>query len=167
MADLDKTRENPQDQLWDELDDVNAAMLGVDGSPHPMQPMSPQVDREGRTIWFFTRTDVDLVKEIKPGSTGTLCLVGKDHDYFATITGPLEVRRDEKVIDKYWSTMVEAWFKGGKDDPALTLIEMRVQDADVWASTSNVVKLGWEVAKATLSEDETPDVGMQIHLKVA
>ncbi|MCO6185074.1 pyridoxamine 5'-phosphate oxidase family protein [Rhizobium sp. L1K21] len=167
MVSLTKTRERPEEQLWDELEKVHAGMLGVQGSPHPMQPMAPQCDRGSGTIWFFTKTDVDLVKDIQPGTMGTFCLVGKDHDYFATITGVLDVRRDEKVIEEHWSAMVEAWFEDGKDDPKLTLIEFRVQDADVWASTSNVVKLGWEVAKANLNEDETPEVGVQRHLKIA
>lgn len=166
MVSLSKTREHPEDQLWDELDRVHAGLFGVSGSQHPMQPMSPQCDRDNKTIWFFTKSSVDFMSDIIPGRIGTFCLVGKDHDYYATLTGPLDVRRDEKVIDEYWSPMVEAWYDGGKSDPTLVLIEMRVQDANIWASTSNVIKLGWEVAKATLDDEKTPDVGVQRHLRL-
>lgn len=53
MASFSEARENPGDQLWNEIDDVHAGMLG---SVLTMRPMAPQADRSTHIIWFFTRT---------------------------------------------------------------------------------------------------------------
>lgn len=56
MASFSEARENPVDQLWNEIDDVHAGMLGIVGSDLTMRPMAPQADRSTHIIWFFTRT---------------------------------------------------------------------------------------------------------------
>jgi general stress protein 26 len=167
MVSLSATREHPKSQLWDEINRIHAGMLGIHGSPHSMQPMAPQVDEKGETIWFFAKLGTDIVNDIQPNATATFCVVGKDHDYHACLNGPVALRRDPEIVERYWSSMVEAWYEGGKNDPELTLIEFRPHSAEIWASTGNVVKLGWEIAKANLNDDETPDVGLRQHVDFA
>ena len=68
MADISKTKTDPLQQLWDVLDDVHAGMLGVEESGQHMQPMAPFVEKESNSIWFYTRTDSDLVKAVQTGA---------------------------------------------------------------------------------------------------
>ncbi len=164
MADLDKARNSPEDQLWDELDDVHAGMLGVEGSGQHMQPMSPHLDRDGRRIWFFANRKSDLVEAIGQGKRAHFVVVGDDHDYHACLAGDLAVNNDRARIDAYWSPVVSAWFEGGKDDPDLALLEFRLIDAAVWASSSSPIKFGWEIAKANVTDSE-PDVGVRNHIR--
>ena len=62
MADLEKARSEPKEQLWDQLDDVHAGVLGVEGFGQHMRPMAPQLDREAGTNWFYTRKHSDRAK---------------------------------------------------------------------------------------------------------
>ncbi|MCL6710052.1 pyridoxamine 5'-phosphate oxidase family protein, partial [Pseudomonas sp. R2.Fl] len=94
MASFTEARETPVVQLWDEIDDINAGMLGLEGEAMHMQPMAPFVDREANTIWFFTRTDSELVQRLRPGSRAHFCVIGKDHDYHACLAGPITERKD-------------------------------------------------------------------------
>ena len=163
MADLDKARSEPEEQLWEQLDDVHAGMLGVEGSGQHMQPMAPQLDREAGTIWFYTRNDSDLAKAAGGGAKAHFCVIGKDHDYHACISGPLRQTADRAKIDQFWSPVVAAWFEGGKDDPALTMLALSMEEAAIWASSSNPITFGWEIAMANLSNDQ-PDVGVRTHI---
>lgn len=160
MADLDKARENPREQLFDEIEGIHAGMLGVEGSGQHMQPMAPQLDRESGSLWFFTRRDSELALSVGTGSPAHFCVVGKGHDYHACLGGLLRENRDEKRIEAFWSPVVAAWFEKGKEDPDMTLLEFRPKDAAVWASTGNPVKFGWEIAKANMKEGE-PEVGVR------
>ena len=81
MADLQKTRTEPIQQFWDMTDDVRAGMLGVTGSRQHMQPMHPNCDRAGRTIWFFVKLDSEIVEAVGQGGHGHFCVVGRSNDY--------------------------------------------------------------------------------------
>lgn len=167
MSDLSKAREKPREQLFDEIERIHAGMLGVVGSGLHMQPMAPQLDRETATIWFFTKTDTELVKAITPGARAHFCVVGKDHDYHACIAGRLMVRRDAAKLDEYWNSIVEAWFDHGKADPKLTMLALEIEDAEIWASTGSALKFGWEIAKANFNPEDEPDVGVKAHVRFA
>ena len=164
MSNLTRARENPREQLFDEIDRIHAGMLGVEGSHMHMQPMAPQLDRESATIWFFTRNDTEIATTAASGARAHFCVVGKDHDYHACVTGRLSVRKDPVKIDEYWSSVVEAWFENGKDDPALTMLALEMDDAEIWASTGSTLKFGWEIAKANIKPEEEPDVGVKAHV---
>ena len=165
MSSLTQARENPKEQLFDEIDRIHAGMLGIEGSHMHMQPMAPYVDRATSTIWFFTRTDADIVGVIAPGAHAHFCVVGKDHDYHACVAGRISVRRDPAKVDEYWSAVVEAWFDHGKDDPKLTMLALEMEDAEIWASTGSTLKFGWEIAKANFNPEEEPDVGVKAHVR--
>ncbi len=60
--------------------------------------------------------------------------------------------------------MTAAWFEHGKDDPLLTMLSFKVDDAEIWASTNSTLKFGWEIAKANMTDEKMPDVGVKQHL---
>lgn len=164
MVNLDETRSAPVEQLWDQLNSVHAGMLGVEGSGQHMQPMAPQVDRDANRIWFYSRKDSDLIKAAGEGAKAHFCIVGERHDYHACMSGELVENADQKKIDAFWSPIIAAWYDGGKSDPNLTLLEFRLKNAAVWASSANPVKFGWEIAKANLSSGE-PDLGARANIQ--
>ena len=163
MADLEKTRTNPEKQLWEELEDVRAGMLGIEGAGQHLQPMAPQLDPDGKRIWFFTKQDNDLVQSVGAGKPAHFAIVGEDNDYHACLAGQLMVNKDRERIEKYWNTVVAAWFSG-KDDPELTMLEFQLSDAMVWASSSNPIGFGWEIVKSNITSGE-PDVGVRTHIE--
>lgn len=157
MADLKEAKQDPKKQLWDEIDQVHAVMLGVPETGQHMQPMAPMASREENRIWFFTKKDNDLVKAALAGKAH-MCLVSDDQDYHACISGTLSENRSQQHIERFWSPVVGAWFEG-KDDPDLTMLELIPDHAAIWASSDSSIKFGWEIAKANMSDSE-PDVGV-------
>lgn len=164
MADLQTAEHDPETQLFDEIDQIHAGMLGISGSRLHMQPMAPQLDRRTKTIWFFAKKDSELVETIGPDAQAHFCVVGKNHDYHACVAGPIAVRLDPAKRDEYWNSIVEAWFDDGKDDPMLTMLALKLVDGKIWASTDSTLSFGWEIARANLTDDD-PDVGVTKHIR--
>src|SRR6195952_1686732 len=119
MASFSEAREHPAQQLWNQINDIHAGMLGVSGADMHMQPMAPHADPTTNTIWFYTKTDSDLVRAIKPGTRSHFCVVGKNPDSPACLAGAIEVRADAAKIDEYWTSIVAAWYDNGRKDPKL------------------------------------------------
>ena len=165
MADTRAAREKPLEQFYEVVEDIHAGMLGVDGSELQFQPMAPQLDRPNKTIWFFTKASTLMTQAIGPGARGRFVLIGRNHDYHACVSGPIEQTKDPEVIERYWNTVVGAWFEGGKEDPELTLLALRLEDGEAWVSTDSQLKFGWEIAKANLQDAHDPDVGVKTDLK--
>ncbi len=161
MVDLDRTRTAPAEQFFDELGRIHAAMLGIVGSADVLQPMAPMVDRDTRRIYFFTKSDTDLAREVGAGAEGQLAVVGKDHDYHACVRGRLTPTRSREVIDRFWNPVVSAWFEEGKDDPRLVVLEFAPHAGEVWGSTGSTLKFGWEIARANVSAQHEPEVGVR------
>lgn len=165
MVDLSKTKNDPLQQLWDVMDGVHAGMLGVQESGQHMQPMAPFVEKESNSIWFYTKDDSDLVKAVRTNDRAHFCVIGKDHDYHACLSGTIDEVKSREHIEKFWSPMVSAWFDGGKDDPSLTMLRLRLDDVAIWASTDSTLRFGWEMAKANLTGKE-PDLGVHTHISL-
>ena len=165
MADIRAAREKPIEQFYEVVENVHAGMLGLDGSRLHMQPMAPQLDRANKTIWFFAKTDAEIVRNMGPGGRGHFVVIGKHHDYHASVSGPIELAQDREVVDRYWSRITEAWFEGGKDDPKLTLLALRLENGEAWVSTDSNLRFGWEIAKANMSAEHEPEVGVKTPLK--
>lgn len=161
MSNLDRAKTDPIGQLWDEIDGLHMVMLGSPDPSQHMQPMAPQSAREEKAIWFYGHRSSDLAKAAANGGSVHLCVV-KD-DYQACLHGDLRTVMSPEHRDRYWSSMVEAWFPGGKDDPDLTMLCFKPMTAAIWASTDSKLAYGWQVAKA-ITTGEEPDVSYTTHV---
>lgn len=161
MSDLDLARDDPEALLWKELDQVHAGMLGIEGSHQHLQPMAHQVDKARRRLWFFTKSDSDLVEALTPGAKAHFTITSKAQDFHACMMGSLREEMDRQALDDHWSPHIAAWFEGGKDDPKLTMLALDLEHARIWASTKSTLAYGWEIAKANANKEATPNVGVR------
>ena len=151
-----------EERLWKDIKKRGGTgMLGLSGSGDHFQPMTAFVERDTGQIWFFTRKDTDLAKEISGDSPAMF--IFQNDNLQACIGGKLSVDHDQKRIDQYWNPVVAAWYPEGKDDPFLTLLRMDCKDAEVWISDDGMIKFAWEIAAANLNH-RTPEVGGRAHL---
>ena len=161
MSNIEKAKTDPQAQLWDEIDSVHMVMLGSPDHAQHMQPMAPQSARVEKKIWFYTHVTSDIAKAAANGGLVHMCLV--TDDYQACIDGDLRTTYSREHIERYWSSMIEAWYPGGKDDAELTMLCFTPRTAAIWASTGSKLVFGWEIAKA-ITTGEQPDVGYSTHI---
>jgi len=124
----------PQDiekKFWSALKSDTVVMLGlVGGDDGHTRPMTAQVEGDRSPIWFFTAKDAAIATDLGNGRRAIVAFASKGHDLFATIHGSLRVDNSRGVIDRLWNSHVAAWYKGGKDDPALTLLRLDAETAE-------------------------------------
>lgn len=157
-----------RERLFRNIRKQRDGMLGLVGSElqHP-QPMTTYVDTDNeRPLYFFARSDSDLVTAVEAGNTnGLYVFVDEDRDLFASMLGTLTASRDQAIIDKFWNPIVAAWYPdGNKEDPRLRVLTFLPDDAQVWLNQEGPVKFMFEVAKANATNTE-PDVGQRTELK--
>ena len=158
MGHTRRTEEQPEQQLWEQLDKVRAGMLGIEGSHSHMQPMAHQSDKDGEArLWFFTSRASDLFRELSGGTHAHFCIISKDQDYHACLMGDLHENRDRGKIEQYWNDHVAAWWPT-RNDPDIALLEFDLLDAAMWASTRNPIRYAWDIQKVRNSETN-PDPG--------
>ncbi len=163
MSDLEMARSKPEELLWKNLEAVHAGMLGIESSHQHMQPMAHFTDHAGRRLWFLTKRDTHLFQDLNGSARAHFCLISKDQDFHACLMGDLAERDDPAMLDRVWGPTAKAWFTG-KDDPNLALLEFKLRDAAIWASTGSSIVYAWETVKAGLTGG-TPDVG--VHNEIA
>lgn len=158
MADTDRTETDARGQLFDQLDDVRAGMLGVEGSGQHMQPMTHYFDRDTGELWFITSTDTDLVRAVGQGSTAHFCVQSTSQDYYACLSGPIHQSQDEVKLDEIWTAVAAAFFEDGREDVKICLLHMPLREAAIWSSPGNPLMFGFEVLRANMG-DGTADAG--------
>ncbi len=121
-----------KEMFWKSLADSPFLFLQLDADPATAVPMTAQLDKHAEhAIWFFTKKDADLAA----GGPATATFADKNHKMFARFKGRLVEERSRERLDKEWSTTVEAWYKGGKQDPNLLMLRMDLTgQAEIWNS---------------------------------
>jgi general stress protein 26 len=147
-----------EQEFWKHLKHSNTGMLGLDRPGYHSQPMTAFRQGETGTIWFFTRNDTDLARDVGAGADAMFTYGAKDQHVWACFHGRLTVENNRAVIDEHWNPIVAAWYPEGKDDPHLTLLRFDGDDGRVWVSKKGPVGFLFEVAKANLTKT-TPDEG--------
>jgi general stress protein 26 len=135
---MDETA-NPADvreRMWEKLSKSPFVMVSLTGADQHAEPMTAILDEdvEGK-FWFYTRKD----NRAAPGGPAMAHFASKDHKVFACIRGNLTPETDQAIVDKYWSTMVEAWFDGGRNDPNLLMLRFELQDAEIWEGDESLM----------------------------
>jgi general stress protein 26 len=148
-----------RDALFDGLQSERAGMLGVSGTGDHMQPMTHFTDREAGCLWFITSRETDLASQLEGGGRGAhFTLTSGDGKLYACIYGVLERVENPAKLEELWSPMASMWFDGGKDDPDVLLLRMRLDEASVWLNEAGALRFGMEMLRGATS-DHDPDVG--------
>ncbi len=159
MSETVLSPEKAEEEFWKHLKSSNTGMLSIDKPGNHAQPMTAYREEETGTIWFFTRDDTDLARDIAGGeSQGMFSYGSKDQEVWACFHGRMSLQRDQAVIDKHWNPIVAAWYPDGKDDAHLTLIRFDGDEGRVWVSKKGPVGFFYEIAKANLTKT-MPDAG--------
>jgi general stress protein 26 len=96
------------------------------------RPMSvQQVDDRGN-LWFLSANDSNKNQELQKDKGVQLLFKGSDHSDFLSIMGQAEISYDRNKIEALWGPLLKTWFTEGKDDPRITVIQVRPEDCYYW-----------------------------------
>jgi general stress protein 26 len=128
------------EQLKKLVEDIRVCMFCTNASgkiPLQTRPMSTQEIDENGNIWFFSDDNSDKNLEIRNDHVVQLIYAKPSNLEFLSVVGTASVIKDRDKIGKMWNKMAEAWFKGGKDDPSLSLIKVKPSEIYYWDTQHN------------------------------
>jgi general stress protein 26 len=128
---------------------------GADGSLHSRPLAVLQDDFDGR-IWFLVEDPSEKTAEIVADPRVNVSFASKKG--YLSIAGTARIVHDEAQVDELWSPAAEAWFEGGRENPAIAVIEVTADSAEYWAKTEPGVFALVKATRAMITGEE-PDVG--------
>lgn len=121
------------------------------------RPMSTQHVCDEGNLWFFSEANSDKNKEIKADKNVQLYYSHPGKSSYLVVNGEAAIIIDAKKAEELWSPLVKTWFKGGKDDPSLSIIKVVVKSAYYWdvegSKMINFFKMPASVATGTTLVD--------------
>ncbi|HEY8936583.1 MAG TPA: pyridoxamine 5'-phosphate oxidase family protein [Cyclobacteriaceae bacterium] len=103
-------------------------------STRPMTVL--ETDDEGN-LWFFSDANSNKNHEIQKESEVRLFFAHPGKNSYVVMHGDAEIIFDQAKINELWSPSAKIWFKGGKDDPSVSLIKVSPETAYYWDEEGN------------------------------
>ncbi|WP_229251059.1 pyridoxamine 5'-phosphate oxidase family protein [Emticicia sp. BO119] len=139
-----KNGKKSQEDIREMVKDIQFAIIctiNQKGNVHS-RPMGTQgIDSDGN-IWFLTAKDSEKVSEIKKNPNVCVSYADPSENTYICIMGEAEEVNDQRKINECWTPIAKAWIPKGKDDPNLTLIKVKSEEAEYWDSDSNKLVVG-------------------------
>ncbi len=145
------------DRIWQLMDDIGICMfITWDGERQRARPLAAMADRDEHAVYFLT--DVSGLKDnqVERFPVVTMAFANTGSNKYVSVTGHATVSEDRAKIRELWSPMAKAWWDSA-DDPAIRLITVKPDDAELWDSPNRFVA---SVAMLTAAvTGSTPAVG--------
>jgi general stress protein 26 len=139
-------------KIWDLIKNAHSALL-VSTAPDGRLDSRPmgcvQTDFEG-TLWFLTFAHSQKVDEIARDSQVLVSYTSPSDYEYVSLSGSARIVKDAEKLKELWSEAFRVWFPAGLDEPELTLLAVRVEEAKYWTNAASVVTYGWAYLKARL-----------------
>jgi general stress protein 26 len=152
-------------KLRELIKDIRFAMFTTRGSDGTLRswPMTTQsTGHENDTdnlLWFFMSLSGEPVRELMAQPQVNVSYADTDDDAYVSISGTATLVEDPDMKLQLWSTMAQAWFPGGIDDPDLGLVCVRIESAEYWNVTEGKLTQVAKMAKAALTGKPPPKMG--------
>ncbi|MBN9173393.1 MAG: pyridoxamine 5'-phosphate oxidase family protein, partial [Microbacterium sp.] len=94
------------------------------------RPLAVLEDDFAGTLWFFTADPSSKTADLAAHPQVNVS-VG-DGKGWLSLSGLATISRDQERIDRYWNPWAAAYFEGGRDDPAVALLQVDVSSIHYW-----------------------------------
>ena len=115
------------------------------------------------TLWFFTADPSPKTEDLRVHPEVNVA-VGSDKGYLS-LSGTGRVDRDPARIDELWNPWAEAYFENGRQDPAVALLRVDVETAELWDTEKPLIVKAFEIGRAIMTKTP-PDVGDSTTLRI-
>ena len=152
MAKEASTGSEQYKKIHDLIKDIHVAMLTTEGSDGKLhsRPMATQEAEFDGNVWFLSRQNSGKVTDIQHQSQVNLSYSDSKHA-FVTLSGMAEIQKDRTKIDELWNPLYKAWFPGGKEDPEITVIKVKVEEAEYWEAPPNAIVRNVKILSAAMT----------------
>jgi general stress protein 26 len=153
-------KENPYEKLWTMINKARFAMFTTqeDGGVLRSRPMTTVQNRFDGSLWFFAKSDADIVRAIQRHPRVSLSYGNSTSADFVAVSGTARIVTDVEKKRELWSAAVKAWFPEGPDAPTVVLIDVEANHGEYWDSSAKLVQL-FSVARAIATSEKPTGIG--------
>ena len=101
------------------------------------RPMSAIKVCDQGNIWFFSEKDSEKNKSIEANKNVQLFFSHPGKSSYLVVNGVAEIILDKTKIEELWTAEDKIWFKGGKEDPNISIIKVNPTNAYYWDTDGN------------------------------
>ena len=160
----------PEQSLWKLIRDIRFGMLTTqtesgDLRAHPLTTQNRKED-QGSILWFFISARSEIARDAQARPNVNLAYASPDDDRYVSVSGRARLVNDPQQKQALWSTLSQAWFPGGVDDPDLALLAVDINQAEYWdVKSSKMVQL-FKMAQAAVTGKPPAHLGEheKVHL---
>lgn len=141
--------------IWDLIKNIEVAMLTTEREGQlRARPMYQVQDKFDGTIWFLTSEKSAKAEELQENQQVCLAYCDPAKGTFVSISGSAGFNKDETLINKFWNESVKKWVDGNGGSDDVTLLEVYVEQAEVWDTETSTMKYLFEIAKFKVTDSE-------------
>jgi general stress protein 26 len=135
-----------------------------DTFPFDARPMACQGVDEAGTVWFLSSSTSDKNRDLERDPRVTLLAQNNKKYEYLQVSGHATIHRERALIDKYWTSMANAWFEG-KEDARVTLIAVHPETGHYWTTEDGKIVAGVKMLLSAAGAN-VDDGGMQGELRM-
>lgn len=155
-------KEESRKKLRQLVEDIKIAMMitGFNRKPISAVPMtSKKVDQEGN-IWFLSLRNSDHNNDLLKNNDVQLLYSEPSDMEYLSVYGEAEITTQKSILDDLYNKADDNYFEG-KNDPNLTAIKVKPQEAYYWDTKTNkyVTLLKMGVGAITGNEQDIGEKG--------
>jgi len=135
----DKSTGELQDRVWELAESIGTCMLtSWNGEHQRARPMAAYVKRDDHCVFFLTDAGSEKVKEIERYPSVTAAFADTGGNKYVAVTGDAAITDDRAKIKELWTPFAQAWWEG-PEDPAIRLVTLNPDDAELWDSPNKLI----------------------------
>ena len=129
------------------------------------RPMVTQAIDDNGHLWFFSDRRSHKDEQIDEYNKVYLLYSNPGKQNYMCIEGSAVVSRDQAKVEELWNPTAQTWFKDGKDDPYISVIEVTPLKAHYWDTKYGKMVTFLKVLASVVTR-KTTDGNVEGELKV-
>jgi general stress protein 26 len=156
------SREQAIQVLASMIKNIPVAMLTTTGMGRlRSRPMVTQRTPFDGSLWFLTARAAGKTGEIRDRQAVHVTFVSANDNRYVWASGTASLVDDPVRLKALWHEGYLPWLAGGPDDPGLSLIKVRVEEAEYWDNKAGrMALLTGFVEAGTSFHDVAPGLGI-------
>jgi general stress protein 26 len=120
------------------------------------RPLALQQRTFDGDLYFFTPDPSDKTEQVRRNPATNVAIEARGN--YLSVAGSGSIVKDPALIDELWNGAAQAWFEGGRDDPAVALLKVHAESAELQSVDTPRVVAAVKYVKAAITNQQ-PDVG--------
>jgi general stress protein 26 len=155
--DNDKTPAEVQDRIWELAKKIDICMFTTwDGERQRSRPLSARVDQDAHAIYFLVDAEGEKNWQVDKFPWVSCAWADNSNYKYVVISGNAQLSNDRAKIKELWTDFDKAWWEN-ENDPAIRLLTVTPDDAELWDSPGKAVAFA-KMAIAAVTGG-APDMG--------